>query len=72
MAEKLGNCRIVDLTKKIIPGQMGRRCEIRVNYSERTDDYNCEIDTMSHRGTHLAHHPRHIGIGDPHNPLLAG
>ena len=32
---------------------MGRRCEIRVNHSERTDDYNCDIDIMSHLGTHV-------------------
>jgi len=51
--EKLGNYRVVDLTKKIVPGQMGRRCEIRLNYSERTDDYNCDIDIMSHLGTHV-------------------
>jgi len=50
---KLGNYRVVDLTKKIVPGQMGRRCEIRINYSERTDDYNCDLDIMSHLGTHV-------------------
>ena len=58
MIETLGNCRVVDLTKKIIPGQMGRRCEIRINHSERTDDYNCDIDIMSHLGTHVEA-PRH-------------
>jgi len=50
---KLGNYRVVDLTKKIVPGQMGRRCEVRLKYSERTDDYNCDIDIMSHLGTHV-------------------
>ena len=53
MIGKLGDCRVVDLTKKIVPGQMGRRCEIRLNHSERTDDYNCDIDIMSHLGTHV-------------------
>ncbi len=53
MFEYLDNYRIVDLTKKIVPGQMDRRCEIRVNYAERTDDYNCDIDIMSHLGTHV-------------------
>ena len=43
----------MDLTKKIIPGQMGRRCEIRLNHSDRTDDYNCDMDIMSHLGTHV-------------------
>jgi len=50
---KLGDYRVVDLTKKIVPGQMGRRCEVRLKYSERTDDYNCDIDIMSHLGTHV-------------------
>lgn len=58
MVEKLGNYRIVDLTKKIVPGQMGRRCEIRINHSDRTDDYNCDMDIMSHLGTHVEA-PRH-------------
>ena len=62
MIEKLGNYRIVDLTKKIIPGQMGRRCEIRINHSDRTDDYNCDIDIMSHLGTHVEA-PRHWDLG---------
>ena len=61
MVENLGNYRIVDLTKKIIPGQMGRRCEIRINHSERTDDYNCDIDIMSHLGTHVEA-PRHWNL----------
>jgi kynurenine formamidase len=50
---KLGDYRVVDLTKKIVPGKMGRRCEVRLNHSERTDDYNCDIDIMSHLGTHI-------------------
>ena len=53
MTSQLGDYRVVDLTKKIIPGQMGRRCEIRVNHSDRTDDYNCDMDIMSHLGTHV-------------------
>ena len=53
MIGKLGDYRVVDLTKKIVPGQMGRRCEVRLNHSERTDDYNCDIDIMSHLGTHV-------------------
>ncbi len=53
MIGKLGDYRVVDLTKKIVPGQMGRRCEVRLKYSERTDDYNCDIDIMSHLGTHV-------------------
>ena len=46
MIGKLGDYRVVDLTKKIVPGQMGRRCEVRLNHSERTDDYNCDVDIM--------------------------
>ena len=53
MIETLNDHRIIDLTRKIIPSQMDRRCEIRVNYSDRTDDYNCDIDIMSHLGTHI-------------------
>lgn len=53
MAETLGDCRVVDLTKRIVPGEMGRRCEVRIKHSDRTDDYNCEIDIMSHLGTHI-------------------
>ena len=52
MIGQLGNYRVVDLTKRIIPGEMGRRCDIRIKYAERTDDYNCEVDLMSHLGTH--------------------
>lgn len=62
MVGMLGKYRVVDMTKKIVPGEMGRRCEIRVNYAERTDDYNCDIDTMSHLGTHLEA-PRHWDLG---------
>ena len=61
MSEKLGNCRIVDLTKPIVPGKMGRRCEIRINHAERTDDYNCDVDIMSHLGTHVEA-PRHFNL----------
>ena len=61
MIEKLENYRIVDLTKTIIPSQMGRRCEIRINHSDRTDDYNCDIDIMSHLGTHVEA-PRHWNL----------
>ena len=53
MIEEVNGYRVVDLTKKIIPGEMGRRCELRVNYKEDTDDYFCEIDIMSHLGTHI-------------------
>lgn len=61
MIEKPGNYRVVDLTKKIVPGQMGRRWKIRLNRSERTDDYNCDIDIMSHLGTHVEA-PYHWGL----------
>ena len=53
MIEALGQYRVVDLTKKVIPGEGDRRCEIRVNKSDRTADYWCEMDLMSHLGTHL-------------------
>lgn len=53
MVETLGQYRVVDLSKKIIPSQTDRRCEIRVNKSDRTDDYSCEMDLMSHLGTHI-------------------
>ncbi len=58
MIETLGDLRIVDLTRPIVPDQMGRRCQIRINHSDRTDDYNCDIDIMSHLGTHIEA-PRH-------------
>ena len=61
MSEKLGDYRLVDLTKKIVPGEMGRRCEIRVQHSDRTDDYSCEVDMMSHLGTHVEA-PRHFNL----------
>ncbi len=53
MNDEISGYRVVDLTKKIVPGEMGRRCEIRLNHSDRTDDYNCDIDIMSHLGTHV-------------------
>jgi len=53
MADLVGPYRIVDLTKKVIPDQTDRRCEIRIQKSERTNDYSCEMDLMSHLGTHL-------------------
>ena len=52
-SDMLGEYRVVDLTKRIVPGEMGRRCEIRMKHSDRTDDYNCDIDIMSHLGTHI-------------------
>ena len=61
MVEKLGSYRVVDLSKRIIPDEENRRCEIRINYVERTDDYNCDIDIMSHIGTHLET-PRHWNL----------
>ena len=62
MVESLGPYRVVDLTKKVIPGQTDRRCEIRVKQSERTKDYSCEMDIMSHLGTHLEA-PYHFDLG---------
>lgn len=53
MAEMLGPYRVVDLSKRVVPAEETRRCEIRVNKQERTQDYWCEMDLMSHLGTHL-------------------
>jgi len=53
MIESLDPYRIIDLSKKVIPGQDDRRCEIRVHKSDRTKDYWSEIDIMSHLGTHV-------------------
>jgi len=53
MAEMLGSYRVIDLTKRVVPGEINRRCEIRLHKNERTDDYWSEIDLMSHLGTHL-------------------
>ena len=62
MVQNLDQLRIVDLTKPIIPGEMGgRRCELRLKYQSRTDDYYCEIDMMSHLGTHIEA-PRHWNL----------
>ncbi len=53
VVDTLNSFRVVDLTKKIEAGKMGRRCEVRVSHSDRTDDYFCEMDIMSHLGTHI-------------------
>ena len=53
MVDKLGPYRVIDLSKKVTPGEGDRRCEVRVNKSDRTLDYWCEMDLMSHLGTHL-------------------
>ncbi|MBW8000479.1 MAG: cyclase [Planctomycetes bacterium] len=53
MIETLEPYRIVDLSKKVVPGEGDRRCEIRPIKNERSDDYYCELDLMTHLGTHL-------------------
>ena len=53
IVDTLNSFRVVDLTKKIEAGKMGRRCEVRVSHSDRTDDCFCEMDIMSHLGTHI-------------------
>lgn len=61
MAGSLGPYRIVDLTKRIVPGQIDRRCELRLIKQERTQDYCCEMDLMSHLGTHVES-PYHFNL----------
>lgn len=61
MIDTLAGYRVIDLTKKIVPGEMGRRCEVRINHSDRTDDYNCDVDIMSHLGTHVEA-PMHFNL----------
>ncbi len=59
--EKLGPYRVVDLSKKVTPGEGGRRCAVRVHKSDRTADYWSEMDLMSHLGTHLEA-PHHFDL----------
>jgi len=49
----LGNCRIVDLSVRLVPGQEARRLEIRRGIIESDDTFMHEIDMMSHVGTHV-------------------
>ena len=53
MIGTLGPYRVVDLSKKVVPGEGERRCEVRVHKQDRTADYWCEMDLMSHLGTHV-------------------
>ena len=53
MIGTLGPYRVVDLSKKVVPGEGERRCEVRMHKQERTADFWCEMDLMSHLGTHV-------------------
>ena len=55
MNEMLGDYRVVDLTKKLYPGQEKRRLEIRRFLVEMTTTvaYHSEMDLTSHLGTHV-------------------
>ena len=53
MNEMVGKHRVVDLSKKLYPGQETRRLAIRRYLAEKTGDYHSEMDLMSHLGTHV-------------------
>jgi arylformamidase len=45
--------RIVDLTRRLVPGEEDRRLVVRLGVIESDDTFMYEIDTMSHVGTHV-------------------
>jgi kynurenine formamidase len=49
----LGSCRLIDLTRKLFPGREERRLVLRREVLAVDDTFMCEIDTMSHIGTHV-------------------
>lgn len=49
----LGQYRVVDLTKPLIPGVEKRRLKIHRFYKENTLDYHSDMDITSHLGTHI-------------------
>jgi len=49
----IGTHRVVDLSKKLYPGQEKRRLAVRRYLAVKTDDYHSEMDLMSHLGTHV-------------------
>ncbi|MFQ6099005.1 MAG: cyclase family protein [Armatimonadota bacterium] len=53
MTINLEDIRVVDLTKRLVPGEEERRLEIRRGVIESDDTFMHEIDTMSHIGTHV-------------------
>jgi len=46
-------CRVVDLTRELIPGKEKRRLQIKRGLIPKDDTFMHEIDTMSHIGTHV-------------------
>ena len=52
-APDLSAYRLVDLTRKLVPGEEDRRLEIRREVLAVDDTFMHDIDTMSHIGTHL-------------------
>jgi arylformamidase len=53
MSERVGEYRVVDLSKKLYPGRERRRLEVRRYLAVKTGDYHSEVDLMSHLGTHV-------------------
>ena len=53
MNEQIGNYRIVDLTKKLIPREEKRRLKLRRFLVEESQDYHTDMDMTSHLGTHV-------------------
>jgi arylformamidase len=49
----LGDYEIIDLSLLLVPGQEERRLELRRQSLEFDDTYYCDLDTMSHIGTHV-------------------
>lgn len=49
----LAECRLVDLSVRLVPGQEQRRMEIRRGVIESDDTFMHEMDMMSHVGTHV-------------------
>jgi len=52
MSEQIGSYRVVDLTKKLVPGKEKRRLRLK-RLSFGKNDYFTDIDITSHLGTHV-------------------
>ena len=45
--------RLVDVTLRVVPGEVGRRLALR-RYTFPVDgSFGCEVDTVTHLGTHV-------------------
>ena len=53
MGEQLGPYKVIDLTRKLVPGVEKRRLAVRRSFKEETQDYHSDVDITSHLGTHV-------------------